>query len=85
MNHRDTVSTELNVLANFNPKVPSSYSNPKIVLLGNLHPSVQLSVINQLKNKPELIILDTMNYWMDNSLAELLIVISKIDLFSNIQ
>jgi sugar/nucleoside kinase (ribokinase family) len=80
MNHRDTVSTELNVLANFNPKVPSSYSNPKIVLLGNLHPSVQLSVINQLKNKPELIILDTMNYWMDNSLAELLIVISKIDL-----
>lgn len=80
MNHRDTINTELNVLADFDPKVPSNYNDPKIVLLGNLHPLIQLKVIRQLKNNPDLIILDTMNYWMDNSLSELLNVISKVDL-----
>jgi len=80
MNHRDTINTELNVLADFDPKVPSNYNDPKIVLLGNLHPLIQLKVISQLKNNPDLIILDTMNYWMDNSLSELLNVISKVDL-----
>ena len=80
MNHRDTINTELNVLADFDPKVPSNYNDPKIVLLGNLHPLIQLKVISQLKNNPDLIILDTMNYWMDNSLSELLNVISQVDL-----
>jgi sugar/nucleoside kinase (ribokinase family) len=80
MNHRDTIATELNVLADFKPKVPNKYKNAEIVLLGNLHPSTQLSVLEQMNSKPKLVILDTMNYWMDNSLDELINVISKVDL-----
>ena len=80
MNHRDTLNTELNVLADFKPKVPNNYKNADIVLLGNLHPSTQLSVLEQMNSKPKLVILDTMNYWMDNSLDELINVISKVDL-----
>jgi len=80
MNHRDTLNTELNVLADFKPKVPNNYKNSDIVLLGNLHPSTQLSVLEQMNSKPKLVILDTMNYWMDNSLDELINVISKVDL-----
>ena len=80
MNHRDTITTELNVLADFKPIVPNNYKNAEIVLLGNLHPSTQLSVLEQMNSKPKLVILDTMNYWMDNSLDELVNVISKVDL-----
>jgi sugar/nucleoside kinase (ribokinase family) len=80
MNHRDTLNTELNVLADFKPKVPNNYKNSDIVLLGNLHPSTQLSVLEQMNSKPKLVILDTMNYWMNNSLDELINVISKVDL-----
>lgn len=80
MNHRDTLNTELNVLADFKPKVPNNYKNADIVLLGNLHPSTQLSVLEQMNSKPKLVILDTMNYWIDNSLDELINVISKVDL-----
>ena len=80
MNHRDTLNTELNVLADFKPKVPNNYKNADIVLLGNLHPSTQLSVLEQMNSKPKLVILDTMNYWMDNSLDQLINVISKVDL-----
>jgi len=80
MNHRDTITTELNVLADFNPLVPNNYKNAEIVLLGNLHPSIQLSVLKQMNSKPKLVILDTMNYWMDNTLDELINVISKVDL-----
>ena len=80
MNHRDTLTTELNVLADFKPIVPNNYKNADIVLLGNLHPSTQLSVLEQMNSKPKLVILDTMNYWMDNSLDELINVISKVDL-----
>lgn len=80
MNHRDTITTELNVLAEFSPIVPKSYKNSEIVLLGNLHPAIQLSVLEQMNSKPQLVILDTMNYWMDNSLEELIKVISKVDL-----
>lgn len=80
MNHRDTITTELNVLADFNPIVPNNYKNAEIVLLGNLHPSIQLSVLEQMESKPKLVILDTMNYWMDNTLDELINVISKVDL-----
>lgn len=81
MNSRDTLSTELNVLANFKPKVPSQYKDADIVMLGNLHPLVQLSVVEQMDN-PKLIILDTMNFWMDNTLDELLHVISKVDVIT---
>ena len=82
MNTRDTLITELNTLADFNPIVPNNYKDAGIVMLGNLHPSVQLSVINQMEKRPKLIILDTMNFWMDNSLNELLEVIKEIDVIT---
>ena len=70
MNSRDTLDTQLNVLADFQPVVPASYKDAKIVMLGNLHPLVQLSVIEQMES-PELVVLDTMNFWMDNALKDL--------------
>jgi len=82
LNTRDTLATELNTLADFNPKVPEHFKNADVVMLGNLHPSVQLSVINQMTERPKLIVLDTMNFWMDNSLPELLEVIKHIDVIT---
>ena len=79
MNSRDTLITELNVLADFKPVVPESYQDCEFLMLGNLAPSVQLSVINQLKTKPKLIVLDTMNFWMEIALDDLKEVISKVD------
>ncbi|WP_304133454.1 PfkB family carbohydrate kinase [Mesonia mobilis] len=81
MNSRDTLDTQLNVLADFQPVVPASYKDAKIVMLGNLHPLVQLSVIEQMEN-PELVVLDTMNFWMDNALEDLKKVIAKIDVIT---
>ncbi len=78
MNTRDTLVTELNVLADFSPRVPTAYKNAEVVMLGNLHPLVQLSVIEQV-DTPKLIVLDTMNFWMDNALEDLLHVITKVD------
>ena len=82
MNSRDTLATELNVLADFNPVVPANYRDAEIVMLGNLHPSVQMSVLNQMDKKPKLTILDTMNFWMDNALGELHEVIKHIDVIT---
>ncbi len=82
LNSRDTLDTQLNVLANFNPKVPADFKDSGIVMLGNLHPAVQNSVIDQMTTKPELIILDTMNFWMDNTLEELLKVIARVDVIT---
>lgn len=79
MNSRDTLVTELNVLADFKPVVPESYQDCEFLMLGNLAPSVQLSVINQLKNKPKLVVLDTMNFWMDIALEDLKAVLQKVD------
>jgi len=81
MNTRDTLDTQLNVLADFQPKVPEAFINADIVMLGNLHPAVQLSVIEQVKN-PKLIVLDTMNFWMDTSLDLLKEVIAKVDVIT---
>mgnify|MGYP005815687523 FL=1 len=81
MNSRDTLDTQLNVLADFQPVVPASYKDAKIVMLGNLHPLVQLSVIEQMEN-PELVVLDTMNFWMDNALEDLKKVIAKVDVIT---
>lgn len=81
MNSRDTLDTQLNVLADFQPVVPASYKDAKIVMLGNLHPLVQLSVIEQMES-PELVVLDTMNFWMDNALEDLKKVIAKIDVIT---
>ena len=82
LNSRDTLVTELNTLADFNPVVPNDYKDADVVMLGNLHPNIQMSVIDQMEEKPGLIILDTMNFWMDNTLAELMQVIDKIDVIT---
>lgn len=82
MNSRDTLVTDLNVLADFNPIVPENYKDAEVVMLGNLHPLTQLSVIEQMEVKPKLVILDTMNFWMDNALEELLNVLKKIDVIT---
>jgi sugar/nucleoside kinase (ribokinase family) len=82
MNSRDTLATELNVLANFKPVVPAAFKNAEIVMLGNLSPDVQLSVIDQMETRPKLIVLDTMNFWMDIALDALNKVIAKIDVLS---
>jgi len=78
MNSRDTLITDLNVLADFNPKLPRSYVNSEFVMLGNLQPTVQMNVIKQLK-KPKLIVMDTMNYWMEAAMPELEKVLKQVD------
>ncbi len=80
MINRDTITTELNVLEKFNPVLNPEFSSSEIVLLGNLHPAVQNAVINQSTNPNRFIIMDTMNFWMDNALDELLSVIKKVNL-----
>jgi len=77
---RDTLATELNVLEKFNPVLNANFSSSEIILLGNLHPAVQNAVINQSTNPESFIIMDTMNFWMDNALEELLSVIKKVNL-----
>ncbi|TXK72635.1 PfkB family carbohydrate kinase [Mesonia sp. HuA40] len=81
MNTRDTLDTQLNVLENFDPVVPDAFQDAEVVMLGNLHPVVQMGVINQVK-QPKLIILDTMNFWMDHTLSELKEVIAKVDVIT---
>src|SRR6185369_14160036 len=78
MNSRDTLVTDLNVLADFDPKLPDSYLDSEFVMLGNLQPKVQMNVIKQLKN-PKLIVMDTMNFWMESAMPELEKVLKKID------
>jgi len=79
MNTRDTLDTQLNVLANFDPIVPASYQDCEYLMLGNLAPAVQLAVIDQLKVKPKLVVLDTMNFWMEIAMPDLEKVLSKVD------
>ncbi|MEP6614991.1 MAG: PfkB family carbohydrate kinase [Ginsengibacter sp.] len=79
MNTRDTLVTDLNVLADFNPIVPESYQGAEFLMLGNLMPSLQISLINQLKKRPKLIVLDTMNFWMDTALDDLKKALTMID------
>ena len=80
MNSRDTIETQVNVLANFTPSIPENYHQTDILVLGNLDPKVQLSIVQQFGVRPNFIMLDTMNFWMDNSIDILLAVISKVDL-----
>lgn len=82
MNNRDTLITELNVLENFEPKIPESQKNSEIVMLGNLHPAIQLSVLKQMTDKPKLVILDTMDFWMNTAWDSLLQIISKVDVLT---
>ena len=82
MNTRETLVTELNVLENFEPQVPENWKNPEVLMLGNLHPSIQKSVLNQLETRPKLVVLDTMNFWMDQTWDELMDVIKEIDILA---
>jgi sugar/nucleoside kinase (ribokinase family) len=82
MNSRDTLKTDLNVLATFEPKLPESYRQCEFLMLGNLDPKVQLSVINQLEERPKLVVLDTMNFWMDHAIDDLKKVLRKVDILT---
>jgi sugar/nucleoside kinase (ribokinase family) len=82
LNSRDTLVTELNTLADFQPKVPENFKDADVVMLGNLHPLVQSSVLDQMSHKPKLVVLDTMNFWMDCALPELLDVMKRIDVIT---
>ena len=82
LNNRDTIDTQLNVLANFDPIVPESSKNCEFLMLGNLVPAVQQSVISQLSSRPKLIVLDTMNFWMDIAMDELKKTIGMIDVLT---
>lgn len=79
MNTRDTLVTDLNVLADFNPVIPDSYQGAEFLMLGNLMPKLQKSVIEQLKTRPKLIVLDTMNFWMDVAMDDLKEVMGMVD------
>lgn len=82
MNTRDTVDTQLNVLETFDPVIPNSYQDCDILMLGNLTPAVQLKVIQQMEKRPKLIVLDTMNFWMEIALDDLKKVIKEIDVLT---
>lgn len=82
MNTRDTLVTDLNVLADFDPIIPESYQDCEYLMLGNLTPQVQQTVIKRLKNRPKLIVMDTMNFWMDIALDDLLETIKMVDVLT---
>ena len=82
MNTRDTLVTELNVLENFDPKVPDSYQDCEYLLLANLTPQVQQDTLNRLQSKPKLVVLDTMNFWMDVALDDLMEVLKSVDVLT---
>jgi sugar/nucleoside kinase (ribokinase family) len=79
MNTRDTLVTDLNVLLDFNPKIPESYQGSEFLMLGNVNPSLQISVVEQMKKRPHLIAMDTMNYWMDSALDDLKKLLTMVD------
>ncbi len=82
MNNRDTIETQLNVLENFNPIVPKKHQENEYLMLGNLLPNVQQKVLNQMKKKPKIIVLDTMNFWMDNFMKDLKKALKKVDVIT---
>jgi sugar/nucleoside kinase (ribokinase family) len=82
MNSRETLITELNVLADFDPIVPASLAQPEFVMLGNLSPQVQLTLLERLTNKPKLVVMDTMNFWMDIALEDLKKALKKVDVLT---
>ncbi|WP_442264756.1 PfkB family carbohydrate kinase [Tenacibaculum sp. ZS6-P6] len=82
MNSRDTLVTELNVLETFTPVVPDAFKDAEVVMLGNLHPLTQVSVLDQMNERPKLVVLDTMNFWMDIALSDLHEVLKRIDVIT---
>jgi len=82
LNSRETLVTELNVLGDFDPIIPDSYQNCEYLMLGNLAPAVQLSVLERLNHRPKLVVLDTMNFWMDIALDDLKKILAKVDVLT---
>jgi sugar/nucleoside kinase (ribokinase family) len=82
MNTRDTLDTQLNVLADFDPVIPESYQDCEFLMLGNLMPKIQQQVMDRLKNRPKLIVLDTMNFWMEIALDDLMNTIKRVDVLT---
>ena len=82
MNSRDTIETQLNVLETFDPIIPKEFSSSDFLMLGNLVPSVQQKVLDQMSQRPKLIVLDTMNFWMDNCLDDLLEALKNVDVLT---
>lgn len=82
MNTRDTLETQLNVLENFNPVVPEDFREAEFLMLGNLIPSIQKKVLDQMKKPPRLVILDTMNFWMDHFMEDLVMSLKNVDLLT---
>lgn len=82
MNSRDTITTELNVLGDFDPIIPDHWKNPDYVMLGNLSPEVQLKTLERIEKRPKLVVMDTMNFWMDIALDTLHQVIAKVDVLT---
>ena len=82
LNSRDTLDTQLNVLADFNPVVPESAKHAEFLMLGNLMPSIQKRVLDQMKTRPKLVLLDTMNFWMDTAYDDLITNLKYIDVLT---
>ena len=82
MNSRTTITTEVNVFEKFQANIPDSYKESEYLLLGNLHPTIQNSVLDQMNKRPKLVVMDTMNFWMDNTWDELLATIRKVDVLA---
>ena len=82
MNKRDTLETQLNVLETFDPIIPEEYKDSEYLMLGNLMPSVQQKVLSQMKNRPKLVVLDTMNFWMDNFMDDLKMSLKQVDILT---
>ena len=82
MNQRDTLDTQLNVLVNFKPVVPEAFRNAEVLLLGNLHPTLQMDVLDQMLSRPKLVVMDTMNYWMNHTWDLLMEVVARVDMIT---
>jgi hypothetical protein len=82
MNSRDTLDTQLNVLSTFDPIIPESYQDCDMLMLGNLMPSIQIQVIERLRNRPKLIVMDTMNFWMEIAMDDLKRAIGMVDVLT---
>lgn len=82
MNTRDTLDTQLNVLATFDPVIPEDFQNTEFLMLGNLMPVIQHAVLDRLKSRPKLVVLDTMNFWMDSALPELTTLLKRVDVLT---
>ncbi|MBL7930118.1 MAG: bifunctional hydroxymethylpyrimidine kinase/phosphomethylpyrimidine kinase [Bacteroidia bacterium] len=82
MNSRDTLDTQLNVLADFNPEIPDSYQDCEFLMLGNLMPRIQMQVMDRLEERPKLVVMDTMNFWMETAWDDLMKAIARVDVLT---